>query len=93
MEKNFKTILLVTTAHKLELASLKKVKDQDVFSQLGQHSIGNQFLEMGELSKTQEKDSEKVKSLIQIKSTLVQTRVSDALMLLFQTSTKVTKQL
>jgi hypothetical protein len=49
-----------------ELILLLPEKDHYAMHQTGPHSIGNQSLEMEEKSKTLKKDSEKVKSPIQI---------------------------
>jgi hypothetical protein len=76
-----------------ELILLLPEKDHYVMHQTGPHSIGNQSLEMEEKSKTLKKDSEKVKSPIQILLLLDQTKVSLVSILLSQNSMKVIKPL
>lgn len=76
-----------------ELILLLPEKDHYAMHQTGPHSIGNQSLEMEEKSKTLKKDSEKVKSPIQILLLLDQTKVSLVSILLSQNSMKVIKPL
>jgi len=62
MEIIIRMIILIMICQELELALLRREKDQYVIHLLGLLSTGNLFLEMAELLKTLEKDSVRVRS-------------------------------